>query len=408
MFGVPASTQDDVEIEYVYKFFDWLLKQSPTIHRTAEQQLRPAQAIRIADADFDCTLSYSQLRRRRYAGSLGAVGTYQHEIIQETRYREVLRQVGPARENEWETVLEPYTVDLLRYTHQRSASHYDEILVDNLQLRYNIYGDKGVTANIGSDKLLIPLDYYISRTLRFDRKERLYYRSMHFVMNSRVTKTVKWYQTGIFQIVILIIAVAITIFTGGAGSPYAVALASGGYTAVAMLIIQTLVITAIEQFLITKALEVVIKELGYEVGMVLAVVAFVAGAYGQLNGASWSSAAIQASNGLMAASSTDIQRKLTEYRSDSQEFQLMAEEKMEELEEIENLLNGYDLLDPRSFIGKVPKLIPGESPSALYDRTVHVGNPGILQYDYIESFVEINTRLPTFDDLVGETFYGRV
>jgi hypothetical protein len=101
-----------------------------------------------------------------------------------------------------------------------------------------------------------------------------------------------------------------------------------------------------------------------------------------------------------------MQEQILEYKSEAQEFALLAESKMEELEEIDNLLNSYDLLDPRSFTGMVPTINPGESPDDLYNRTVHSGNIGTVAFDYIESYVDINVQLPTFNDLVGDTFYG--
>lgn len=414
MFAVPAATEDAAEKEYLFKFFNWLYLQSPRTQRIASldsvEFSRPGQAIRIKDADFDCTLSFSKLRRKRVAGTVGERGTYHQAIVQETRTRTVWRRVYNAEDRAYETqkVEETYTVDLMQYRHQVTAASYDEILVEGLQVRYNIYGNKGVTANVTSDKLLIPLDYTIARTLRYDRKERLYYRAMHFVLNSRVTVTVKWYERDFFKFVLFVAAVAITIFTGGLAGPIAAAWAAGAYTAVAIMILMAAVYTFAMQKITEQVLELVGSELGYEATMVLAVVAFAVGAYGSFNGLDWGTMAIQAANGLAKASQYAMRDALMEYQSKSQEFQLLAEEKMEELEEIENLLNQYDLLDPRSFIGRVPDIRLGESPDNLYDRTVHNGNPGILQYDYIESFVDINTQLPTFHDLVGDTFYGRI
>jgi len=410
MFAVPAGSDDDVEKEYLFKFFNWLYLQSPDNqqYQTVEgvSHYRPGQAIRIKDADFDCTLSFAKIRRRRQAGTLGKLKSYHQEMIQETRTRTVIRDVSNTSDIDHQEVEETYTVDLMRYRFQVSATSYDEILVEGLQLRYNIYDDKDVTVNAGSDRLLIPVDYTIARTMRFDRKERLYYRSMHFVMNARVTETVKWYERGIFQIVLFVVAVVITILSQGTQA-WTLAVAAGTEVVV-LLILQAVLKVLVSQFVISKAFEVVIKELGYEIGVILAVVAFVVAGYGDYINADWAAYAIQAGNNLMAASMVDIQREVAGYKAESQEFQLQAEEKMKELEELDNLLNQYELLDPRSFIGKVPVINPGESPDALYDRTVHVGNPGILQYDYIESYVAINTQLPTFNDLVGDSFYGRI
>jgi hypothetical protein len=414
MFGVPASSENPAEIEYLYKFFNWLYLKSPNTQRIQSLgsiiRTRPDHAIRFKDADFDCTLSFSNLKRRRQGGSIGDVDTYTHEIIPETRYRTVTRTVpdpdaGPGDTME-ATVQESYTVDVLRYRHQVQANLYDEIIVDNLQMRYNIFGDKGITANIGSDKLLIPIDYTIAKTLRFDRKEVLFSRSLHFVMNSRVTKTVKWYQTGIFQVLMLIVAVVIIIATAGAGTPIAAAMTAGAYGVVAGYVLLHLAVGYVISTAVTTAIKMVADELGLDVTIVLTVAAFIAAGYGVAVDAEWVNYAIQAANGLVNASTQLMQEQILEYKSEAQEFALLAESKMEELEEIDNLLNSYDLLDPRSFTGMVPTINPGESPDDLYNRTVHSGNIGTVAFDYIESYVDINVQLPTFNDLVGDTFYG--
>ena len=403
MFAVPSSSSNQAEIEYLYKFFNWLYLQSPD---------KRSNAIRFRDADFDSVLSYTGLKRKRTAGTIGDVDTHTHQRVQETRYRTVLRRVlvssgyGEPDEYAYISESEPYTVETLKYQHQVYAGLYDEITVDNLQMRYNIYGDKGITANVGSEKLLIPIDTTIAKTLRFDRKEELYLRSLHFVMNSRVTVKVKWYQTGVFQIVMLIVAVAITIVTAGAGSPIGVAMTAGAYATVAVLVIQQLVMQYIFALVITKGIQIVADELGFDATIILAVSAFIAAGYGVYNEAAWVDYAIAAANGLVSASANVVTDQLAEYQTESQEFALMADTKLKELEELDNLLNSYDLLDPRSFTGMVPSIFPGETPDALYNRTVHSGNIGTVAFDYIESYVDINLQLPTFNDLVGDTFYA--
>jgi hypothetical protein len=108
---------------------------------------------------------------------------------------------------------------------------------------------------------------------------------MHFVMNARVTETVKWYETGIFQIFLFAVAVVITIFSGGT---QAWILAVGaGTQAVVLLILEAILTVLVSQLVVSKAFEIVIKELGYEVGVILSVVAFVVAGYGNYINADW-------------------------------------------------------------------------------------------------------------------------
>lgn len=414
MFAVPASTQDSVEIEYVYKFFDWLHKQNSATENSLVSgsfvQTSTGKAITIADADFRCTLSYDKLSKRQVKGKLAAPEGYEHERVTETRYITTRKRIrssgGPGDPAEYEDVVQAVDYEVLAYRYQKRADSYEEVRVEGLSLRYHIYGSKGVTADISSDKLLIPLDYNICRTFLYNRKDRLYHRAMYNVFNSKVTETVKWYERGTFKILISAVIIVITIASGGATSPLLVAWEAGAL-AVALLLIEVIVTNIIVSLVVTEVAKVIITELGIDAGFVLAIVAFAAAAYGVSMDKSWGELAMAASNGLSSASSMAVKDKLAEYKSESEEFELLAEEKMEELEEVDNLLGQYDLLDPRSFIGQVPSIKIGEPPDDLYNRTIHTGNPGTLQYDYIESYVAINTQLPTLDHLVGDTFYGK-
>jgi len=419
MMGVPAKTSDPDEAEYLFRFFDWLYKESGRTSAPAGTGLfnttRPGKSIQISERDFDCTLSFSSINRRYKSGVIGEVGSYTCQEITLTKYRTLSRRVSRAVDGDVVYTTEhfqiPYEVSGLEYRYQVNAGNYQSLLVDSLKLRYNIYGSKGVDANVGNSKLLVPLDYFITRSMRYAKKDRLYYRSLHFVFNARVTETVKWYQRGAFQIVLVIVAVVVSFLIAGSdgGSLIGAALSAGAYGAAAMLMLTALIEAVIINMVVQEAITFVIKELGAEFGAVLAVVAFVAAIYGANTGASWSSSAIQASNNLASASMSQYQKdQMAEYNAEQQAFDLLKSEQLEDLEEAENLLQQYPLLDARSFIAKEPVIMPGETPDSLYERTVHVGNPGILQYDYIESYVALNTRLPTFNELVGDTFYGRI
>lgn len=410
MMGVPAKTGNAVEAEYLFRFFDRLYKESGATTGLGTNGVldasRPGKAIRIRERDFDCTLSFSRLNRKHKTGSIGPADTYDCKETSITKYRYMYRRVrdtGGGYTTEAYSV--PYSVKELRYRWQTSENTYQELTVENLKLRYAIYGSKGVDANVGNSKLIIPLDYYVARSMRYVKKDQLYYRSLHLVLNSKVTKTVKWYQRGAFQVVLVIVAVVISFWIGGADGGSLIGAALGVASGTAIALILAIVEAVVISLAVREAFKVVIKELGVEFGAVLSVVAFVAAMYGANVGSDWSTAAMQAGNNLASVSMEQHQKDvMAEYNEERQAFELLKEQKLAELEEAENLLQQYSLLDPRSFIAKEPQIIPGESPDSLYQRTVHTGNPGILQYDHIESYVDINTRLPTFTELVGENF----
>lgn len=411
MFAVPAGSKDTVDQQYLFNFFDWLYLQSPSSAYTAKSEItnsQPGKSITISDRDFKCTLSYSGITRKRVNGTVTGFREYTGEVQSVTRYLTVIKRVYNVQTGGHDEVEEsvPYVVHIHTYRYQDRPGSYLEVSVENLRLRYNIYNNKGVEAETGDDKLLIPLDYNICRSFGHHEREILYHRALHLVFNSRVTVKVKWYQRGAFKFVIAVIAAAIVFFTGGTGGPIAASLVGIGVATAVAIFIEILVL----QFLFEQAFKIVMDEFGVEVAAVLAAVMIALGVvdFGTASEPLISATALISTgiNLASAATSKFFANRVAEYQSKSQEFALMAEEKMKELEEIEEALNPGTLIDPMEFIGRVPDIRLGESPDDLYARTVHVGNIGTLCFDYIESFVALNTRLPDFSDLVGGTLYG--
>jgi len=413
MFAVPASSEDPVDQQYLYSFFDWLYLQNPSSAYGAKSRLtnaQPGKAITIADKDFNCTLSYSGITRKRVVGNITDFRKYSGGVKKVTRYLTVTEKEYNNQTGEYDVVERqiPYTVKVHKYYFQDKPGSYLEVSVDNLRLRYSIYKNKGVEAELGDEKLLIPLDYNICRSFGHHEREILYHRALHLVFNSRVTVKVKWYQRGAFKFVVSVAAAAIVFFSGGTGGPIAAALISIGVATAVAIFIEILVL----QFIFEQVFKIVMDELGVEVAAVLAAVMIAMGIADfsvTSSGTPLITATSMISTGInlvSAATNQYFAERIAKYEQKTQEFALLAEEKLKELEEIEEALNPGTVIDPLEFVGRIPDVRLGESPDSLYSRTVHAGNIGTLCFDYIESFVALNTRLPDFSDLVGSTLYG--
>jgi len=410
MFAVPAGSNNEVDKRYLFDFFEWAYYQNPSKQsqyaNSTFNSYMPGKSISIYDRDFNCTLSFAGLNRKVLTGVMGKRNSY-HSRTGTINSTTTVSERAYTEEFGWVTVSRviPISIVVQHYTYQISDNRYVEVTVNNLRLRYNIYGDKGIEANLGSDKLLIPLDYNITKRYSAHDKEILYFRSMHLVFNTRKTVKVKWYQRGAFKFVLIIIAAAITVFSGGTAGPIAASLLSIGVSLTVAIIIEVIVISLIFEQVVKFA----IKEFGFEGGAILAAIALYYGvAMGGVPslGMTPTQLILVSTNLVSAAQSAYYQEKIAKYSDKLQAFELMAEEKMEELKEIEEAIGSNGFIDPFEIIGRVPKINPGESPDDLYNRTVHSGNIGTAAYDYIENYVGISLQLPTFNDLVGDTFYG--
>lgn len=292
---------------------------------------------------------------------------------------------------------QPLPFKTYRYQFQATPGVYEEILVDGLKMTYFVYGDYTTTGDEFNDELiLIPLDRSITRQYSIPKRELLYARSLHFVFNSVVITEIKWYQTGIFKALLLIVAIVITIYTYGAdgGSTIATALSLSGTAG----LIATIVVNLAIGQLIAAGFTLFVQKFGTKAATAVAVLAIAYGAYdvvtsGSVLGAPWAQTLLQLSTGLQQAV---LRQKYSDLLADADQFNLFAKDRTEELETAQALLETNHLLDPI--------VIFGEKPEDFYNRTVHFGNIGTLGITAISSYVDIALTLPKLNDTLGEEF----
>lgn len=419
MLAVPANSQEQVEIDYLFKFFDRLndltpysavdtaqLQSNPNplarfenfrTNKTIETQeskgvYRSPYAITFRDADFRFTLSYGGIIKTTISGSIGAVGTCTNEIST-TTYETSFYDTREASGNSILT----YAPGINRiYRKQITTNFYEEIIVIDPTVRYSIEGTFGVVANAKDDKLLIPIDKIIADTFSQIELSVLYPRSMHFVFNARVVQKLEWYETGFFKFVLVVIAVIISIVSFGTASPLAglIAAAGAGLVALSLYLLKVIIYQVITNYLF----RLVVKELGIEFALFLAIATAGLG-LANLNSTALNPATLppnlllQLSNGLLRGIDLVTEDLLEDLKNDIELFNNYASEQQARLEEAQNLLEQDTVLSP--FV------IFGETPDQYYSRTIHSGNIGMTGIQFIESFVDISLTLPDIDDTLG-------
>ena len=123
---------------------------------------------------------------------------------------------------------------------------YEEIQVTNLKSRYRISGGHWTTMDGNNDVLIIPVDRAITKDMGLLERERIYARSLHIVFNSMVVTKLKWYQTGIFQVIMIIVSVVIAFWDGGYTLTSVLAMSATAF--ITLLIQQILITVVIGQF----------------------------------------------------------------------------------------------------------------------------------------------------------------
>jgi hypothetical protein len=109
---------------------------------------------------------------------------------------------------------------------------------------------------------LIPLDWEILNTLSAREQLQLAQENTHIVFNCYKVVKEKWYQTGIFKVVLIIISVVVIIISWGAASPYVTALNStiyGSLTAVGIGVTVAAAVAAVITALIVVGVMVAVQ-----------------------------------------------------------------------------------------------------------------------------------------------------
>lgn len=399
MLAVPAGTSNEIEQRYLYDFFKSVYVRAGTYNLPrSEQSADIAAAVTgtpssqvslvIQDGLSKVSLSMSGIYRYSKVGNIGPVGT--NDSGYATRTREVQ---GTRYESEEDFTGTPYTYTEATPSHfyrrQISSTVYQEIAVFDLTVKYFVWGKYSTTVTETSPNLLIPLDHAITQHYSAMDRETLYARSLHYVFNSKVVTKVKWYQQEWFQIFVTIVAIVITVWSMGGLSGVAAAITAATASATALLMV------VIQYILFTVAIKLFVKALGPELALAIAVIAAAYGVYSAMNtgglaGAPWAQSLLKVSSGLTSAIQDTFTEAMLDLQKQSDMFGLYTQEQTKLLEETNKLLEGNNLLSPF--------MVFGEAPTDYFNRTVHVGNVGMLGVEAISSYVDVALRLPTLSD----------
>jgi hypothetical protein len=400
-FVVPANSTSQLDQRYLYEFFNKLfLAQSPELRFRSEViadiqsilrggvDLLPPRIV-IQDQRFKMSLVNRGIYRIKKQGSIGPVGTYsssQSEISYETIYSIIT------------TYLDDYIITPISYhsfKKQISDSVYEEIQVVELYTEFHILN--GYTA-IGDDTdpiLIVPLDHSITESWSTRDRELLYSRALHYIFNSVVVVKLKWYQTGFFKFVMIVIALVCAYYGMEGIAAEIFAAVSAGAVLVAMSLIFTLVL---ESLILKAVFKFFVKKLGTKVAFILAIVAACYGIAGGgtqagVQGAPWAHEMLSVSTGLVKAIDAQMKVDTASLLGEMSDFDKYVQEQTKVLESAQDLLKQDHQLNP--FV------IFGEKPEAFYNRTVHSGNIGIASIDAVSVFVESKLVLPTIDQTIG-------
>lgn len=392
MFGIELNTKESIDIKYLYKYFEYLDNyfiedRSNESHIKNRIFNNNKYVLKIRDRKNGIGISFNTIFKR--TGKFGGVPeTY-------TRYKETLVYDGYGYYHQNEDGTIPNIVveaDIFR--RQISDREYEEIVVIGIGTSYEVISGESTYFGSNSSQALIPIDIKLLNDFSLIERETLLCRSIHLVINSYVETKDKWWQSGVFKIVMVITAIAITWF-------YPPLSATAWSTVLAMSvagqITVVLLLTAAQSFVLPEVFKIVVDVVGVDVALIAAAIAIAYGGYNGLVGTTTDTVKlISRSGSQLFAEANDIklQNTLQDIYDEYGQFNLMMEDKMDSLRKIQSELESSTNIPLLRASGLVPLTVIGETPEDFLTRTSYI-DLAAHQQSLISNFAEITTRLRT-------------
>lgn len=307
--------------------------------------------------------------------------------------------------------------------HQETADTWRRIEFKGLKHANDVYGGKAVEID-GNDALLdpelsgfiVPLRHEIIQDISLVESTQLASTSMLLVLNSYEEVKLKWYETGLFKIVLVVAVIAITAASGGFGAAgvgvlganaaVGAALGLSGLAAVVAGVVANAIAAAVISSLIMKGATAVF---GAKIGAIIGVVASMIAINGLTNMASTGQFAlnfgqltraeniIKMTNSVAGGVAQGVAADTAEIVAQTEQLMKDYQEQSEEISKLyaENFGYGNGAIDTLALTDT--EFGPFESPDTFLDRTLMTGSDiADLTMDLLSNFTDIslNTELP--------------
>lgn len=311
-FGIALNTKVNESKEYLFQFFSYLMahqryskldwelwksryndyvkerqEQGKYVYGNVARIMQPGTnslSIRYNNENwYNVTLSWQYINLTTVNRVIGKVGhieiTCQKDDVEYTIYSDA------------QDTIEQYTVQAtpMRITKQVSATQCEVLEIVGAQHDNRVYNGKSVTTSAakgvsgdedGDSNFIVPLNRQVFDQMGIVDITQTCYDCMHITFNSYKTVKQKWYQTSIFKVVVIVIAIVVTIASFGSLSAPAAAVASAAAAAGASAGV-ALAVGIGTQIAIGVAASIVLRQIArYVAPEVFAIIAVATLAYG--------------------------------------------------------------------------------------------------------------------------------
>ena len=226
-FGIPFSASNPGLVEYIFEFFAVIVNIRQNYSKYSQN--RSAASVNISFDGMGIHQSYSVKSFVEVEPATRPVGTYWYKKVTESilvGYEEktVYDENGMSQK-----VKQPIYVSHTygEYCYQESEEYYIRIRPMSISYSYMLGGRQWSGKGIGgvggkssgsgdNIELRLPILKQITNKMNFNLLCDVIEQSMSFAVYTEVTVKTKWYQSGFFQFIMIVVIVVVAYFTGGA------------------------------------------------------------------------------------------------------------------------------------------------------------------------------------------------
>lgn len=401
--NISAPIQSDSKFmqEYLYAYFLDLFEKQTYDKEFYEAELNSSRSapllnrIIVSELEnnsdergfFNTELAFSYIESEVVTGSIGKVGSVERDTTVQG-----------------ETLFTFFKVDTsyMTWRKQISETQYRELKVHGLVYINRIYGNKAVTTSLedslsaDNDDFNIMINKRVLETFPIHKQNDIVNDGVRICFNSVERVKLKWYQTTVFKILIIIVGAAISVATMGADGGGALAWAIGitGATTFLAQLAVAIILNAVLSVILSKLADVIGLENAAILAAIYTVYSIASGTGPVMTGDNL----LVLASGITMASNFYLQGQYEELRNEYDQLRAEQEADQAELDElIEALPNG--LLDPLAFRDNtLASGFPNETPEQYYKMRIHTGNIGTLSFEQISRYVESELRLEGITD----------
>ena len=392
--GANMNTESQAEMDYLYRFWDMCRERSTTYESDMSTWLATSffdrgkpktNSLVIQDPEskngaYKITIEWDYIKKTIVTGELFSgvkIGTF--DIIS-----------GASTVHEFGASNSRQSVDstLVSIRKQISETQFEQITISGAVHKNDVYEGHSVEtlakdSRADPDKnegFIVPLHMGIFNTMPLTKRTQLGQECIYLVFNCYVARKQKWYETGIFKIILAIIGIVLIILSWGTATPAVVAAWTAAFGAYALLayVIINLALGYMISYLMGK------WKAGFEsvfgkrwANLVMAVVQIVATAYGSggnMSSQGWLKTAVQIIDVASQLFTGYAKGVMVTRKADYDAFLDKAEEDQKLLEKLSTEFFGDNDLVSIDYLLELQKTLREDNPTTFLSRTLMTGS----------------------------------